>query len=743
MADQGSDQRSSDGRRAGSFAPPNSPLARAPTAAFPSGSRPPVGASSDAPVDPRVPLDARGKPAFGPVRRFGPYTLVKKLATGGMAEIWLARQRGAHDFAKFLAVKKILAHLAEQPAFVNMFMDEARTCSQLSHPNIVHIHDFGRAEGTYFIAMEYIAGENLAAIAWRGVKRGRPFPPALAAKVVADASKALHYAHTLRGDDGRPLSIVHRDVSPQNLLVTYEGEVKVVDFGIAKANSRTEHTKTGMLKGKFSYMSPEQCVGAPVDHRSDIFALGILLYELCTGKRLFKHESELMILEMITKRQVVAPSEVSPNISPDLERIILKALQKDPNARFQSAQAMQLALEDHLRRHPHPINDAAISEYMRTLFADRIEEKRRLRERASRSDFEDMFLDAEATESRGAVPHGSTPGPALYTGAEASAHLAEPPPSSALTQLLTILAVVIIVIAGTVLVYLFSPQEAAVTLEAHPTPVEAPAPLRTGELSLESSPPGAVIHLDGQPMRLAGGGAAQTPSDLTGLQYGRKYLIALKKEGYRVHTLEIAMGEGEDGRSHHPTLEPFPGRLITEVRELDAAQVEIFYDGKSVGQGPQVVQEVPGNTTVLVEAKLDGKICKAQPPRVRVLPNRTISTEVSCKVPTPARTRPPRAAQARVRRTTPSRGASRGPTPSANRGDCTTNPNLAPGLITIDTEPYATIYYGREKLGETPISSKRLPAGCVELRAVTASGKSRTVKVEVEPNMTRIYRFKI
>ena len=226
-----------------------------------------------------------------------------------------------------------------------MFQDEARTSALLSHPNIVQIHDLGKAEGTYYIAMEYIAGENLAAIAWRGMKRGRSLPPTFAARVVADTCKALHYAHSLRGNDGRPLLIVHRDVSPQNILVTYEGEVKVVDFGIAKARTKREDTKTGMLKGKFSYMSPEQCLGAEIDHRSDIFALGILLYELCTGKRLYKHASELVILEMITRRQVVPPSEVAPNIQPELEAIILRALEKDVEARFQTARDMQLALE--------------------------------------------------------------------------------------------------------------------------------------------------------------------------------------------------------------------------------------------------------------------------------------------------------------------------------------------------------------------------------------------------------------
>ncbi|MCK6551601.1 protein kinase [Myxococcota bacterium] len=353
------------------------------------------------------------------MRRFGRYTLVKKLATGGMAEIWLARQRGLAGFNRFVVIKKILSHLSEQETFVKMFLDEARTSAQLNHPNVVQIYDLGREGESYYIAMEFIAGENLAAIAWRGMKRGRPLSPQFAARIIADTCKALHYAHHLRGSDGQALEIVHRDISPQNILVTYEGEVKVVDFGIAKAATKSEHTKTGMLKGKFSYMSPEQCLGTPVDMRSDIFALGILLYELCTGKRLFKHESELMILEMITKRTVVPPSQVAPGISPRLEEVIMTALEKPVERRFQTAQDMQIALEEYLREEQRAASNADIASYMRALFEDKIEEKRLLREAASRDDFESAFTDddeetEQAMNARGQggrrrVVHGLPP----------------------------------------------------------------------------------------------------------------------------------------------------------------------------------------------------------------------------------------------------------------------------------------------------------------------------------------------
>ena len=716
-----------------------------------------------------VPKDGRGQPAFGPVKRFGEYTLIKKLATGGMAEIWLARQTGIAGFARFLVVKKILAHLAEQETFVRMFQDEARTSAMLSHPNVVQIHDLGNKNGTYYIAMEYIAGENLAAIAWRGMKRGRPIPPEYAARIISEACKALHYAHTLAGPDGRPLDIVHRDVSPQNILVTYEGSVKVVDFGIAKAATKTEHTKTGMLKGKFSYMSPEQCLGAPVDHRSDIFALGILLYELCTGKRLYKHESELMILDMITKRSVVPPSQVSPDIAGPLEDIIMRALEKPVEDRFQSAREMQIALEDYLRTAPLPVNDAEISDYMHTLFADKIEEKRKLRERASRDDFEALFLDDEATEqgrrrtvfgatgnqiqvmgAPGGPPgYGIPPHPAFGTGAmPAQGSVPGTYPgygqhevSSPWSRIISVGAFFIIIIAGVVLWRHQSlPEDGTTVTRFDPGPSTPPPPVLTGGITLESSPNEATIYLDGEPMQLAGGGNAVTTSDLNGLQYGRKYVLTLKKDDYRPETIEIEMGEDNDGRTFHPTLEPFPGRLRLEVHGGIAAQTTVEVDGKEVGSGPSLIHEAPGNATVLVEASQPGRVCTAEPRRPRVLPNQTIDVNIECALPT-ARA-PSRSSARSSRRSTASRkpAALAPPKPA---GGCVTLPDLDHGFVTIDTRPYATIYWGDRKLGETPLSKQRLPAGCVELRAVTADGKSRTVKVEVKPSVTRTFRFEV
>jgi|GEM_PF-3372502 len=728
-----------------------------------------------------------------------------------MAEIWLARQRGLAGFQRFIVIKKILSHLSEQQTFRDMFLDEARTSAQLNHPNVVQIYDLGSEAGAYFIAMEFIAGENLAAIAWRGMKRGKPFPPAYAARVIADTCKALHYAHHLKGPTGQALEIVHRDISPQNILVTYEGEIKVVDFGIAKAATKSEQTKTGMLKGKFSYMSPEQCLGAPVDMRSDIFALGILLYELCTGKRLFKHESELMILEMITKRSVVPPSQVAPGISGGLEDIILRALEKDTSVRFQTAQDMQIALEEYLRDEGQQATNADIAAYMRELFADKIEEKRRLREIASREDFESQFGDEEATEQamevqRRRVVHGLSPnqiqvqpgtqpgqlapgqpgsgmrppqgatGSMPHMAAYAAGSQAGYPPGSTppyppgyaqasgqypmgyagqvsytgqipgqeqgggwVARVVIVGALIVIVVASLILYR---------QLNQEPYPVEPPAPVapavpnKTGSLTLKSVPQGATIYLDGNPMALGDGTMAKTPSDLHTLQYGTEYKIELRKEGYRPYGTTVLMGAKTDSKTIRPELTAFPGFLIAEVQGQDKANVRVFFNGNDEGLGPLVKKQIPGNTDVVVKARLPNMVCSASPARIRVEPNVTKTTSIKCSKP---KARPSRPTTTTRPNNTGGGGTktTRNPRPKAS-GGCQTNPDLPRGYITITTKPFSDVYWNGRKLGQTPIARIPMPSGCIELVAKNEKlGLERRVKVNVEPNRVNIYRFSL
>ena len=217
------------------------------------------------------------------LENYGEYQLIKKLATGGMAQIYLARQQGLEGFEKLLVVKRILPHLAENEDFIKMFLDEARIAARLNHPNIVQIFNLGSQDDTFFIAMEYIHGEDVRRVWKRADQAGKDLPVPMVCRIIMDAAAGLDYAHKKTDQVGKPLGIVHRDISPQNILVTFEGGVKVVDFGIAKAADQATVTKSGVLKGKYSYMSPEQASGQKIDHRTDIFALGTVLYELLTG----------------------------------------------------------------------------------------------------------------------------------------------------------------------------------------------------------------------------------------------------------------------------------------------------------------------------------------------------------------------------------------------------------------------------------------------------------------------------
>ena len=269
--------------------------------------------------------------------KFGKYLLLERIAVGGMAEVFVAKAFGVEGFQRLLAIKKILPTMGEDAEFISMFVDEARIAVQLAHANIVQVLELGKHEETLYIAMEYVSGRDLRQLMERFRKRQQPMPVAQAAYVVKEVCEALDHAHRKRDAQGRPLGIVHRDVSPQNVLVGFEGEVKLIDFGIAKAESRLQQTQAGILKGKFSYMSPEQVKGQPVDGRSDVFACGILLWEMVCGEKLFTGESDYAVLDKVRMGLIPEPRSRNPRCPETLEKVILKALAPDPARRYQTA----------------------------------------------------------------------------------------------------------------------------------------------------------------------------------------------------------------------------------------------------------------------------------------------------------------------------------------------------------------------------------------------------------------------
>lgn len=269
--------------------------------------------------------------------QFGQYDLIEPIATGGMAEVFKARMRGVEGFQKIVAIKRILPHLTDNDEFVTMFIDEAKLAAQLQHPNIIHIYDLGKLERSYYIAMEYIDGRDLRSILRFLEEKERRLPLGLAMFIASRLAAALDYAHRKRDLQGRDMVLVHRDVSPQNVLISYDGDIKLCDFGIAKAASKASHTRAGALKGKLQYMSPEQAWGKDLDLRSDIFSLGLVLYEMLTGRKAFAGDSELSILEQVRSPRMTSPRDIDPGIPPEVERVVMKALKENREERYQTA----------------------------------------------------------------------------------------------------------------------------------------------------------------------------------------------------------------------------------------------------------------------------------------------------------------------------------------------------------------------------------------------------------------------
>jgi len=304
-------------------------------------------------------------------REFGRFELLIEMGRGGMAALYLARLRGPEQFEKFLAIKRIHEHLSDQKDFVDMFLDEARIAALIHHPNVATIFEFGQLEESYFIAMEYVHGQNLTDILKASQRLPDKFQWPFGVRFVSDAAKGLHAAHELLSSDGTPLGVVHRDVSPQNILVSYDGHLKVVDFGIAYAAEKVAHTAAGMLKGKAAYMSPEQTHAEDLDRRSDIFSLGTVLYESVTHRRLFKEKNEAATLLRVREAVVIPPRTYCPEIPVELEKIILRSLSLDPKDRYDTAEEMADVLDELLAIEGQLVSRQRVATLMEELFFDR------------------------------------------------------------------------------------------------------------------------------------------------------------------------------------------------------------------------------------------------------------------------------------------------------------------------------------------------------------------------------------
>ncbi len=306
-------------------------------------------------------------------KKVGRYEILGHLATGGMARIYLAKAGGIGAFERYVVLKTILPDRATDQRFVTMFLDEARLAATLNHQNIAQVYEVDEADGNLFITMEYVHGENLRTILETTLRKGWTIPVELAVMIVSSAAAGLHHAHERKGKTGQPLNIVHRDVSPANIMVGYDGATKLLDFGIAKAEERSTKTQQGTIKGKYGYMSPEQCRGKPIDRRSDIFALGIVLYEITTLRRAFRGNDDFDTMRRIVNGDLVPPSVAVPGYPRELEAIVLTAMARDPDFRFQSSQEMLEALDAFMVRAKLQGSPSTMARFMTQLFGVRKE----------------------------------------------------------------------------------------------------------------------------------------------------------------------------------------------------------------------------------------------------------------------------------------------------------------------------------------------------------------------------------
>lgn len=440
-----------------------------------------------------------------PHKTLGRYQLLVAVARGGMGQVWLGRLKGARGFSKLVAVKTLLPDQNEHDRLEAMLAEEARLASLIQHPNVVRTMELGEDAGLLYLVMEWVDGEPLGFVLERAKQRGG-MPLGVAVALVSQVLAGLHAAHELADESG-PLGVVHRDVSPHNILVTYEGVAKLLDFGIAKATHQTSsNTATGEIKGKFSYMAPEQILGAEVDRRCDVFAAGIILYLLATGHHPFKHHNTAAVIHAITTDEPVAPpSTLHENFPPELERVLLKALEKDVEKRWASAEEMSVALQQAMPEAFGDTGRAELSAFMERAVGDRKaarrEAVRRAQLAADRSDVDTgsrsaIQLSGQSASSLQAIsisqpaPADAAPAEVIVGHTGAFTQLAPPPKPASKAPWIAAAAGVLLAI-GAILPRMSAPQHAAGSTSAG---VEAGAPLRAPEPAPSSRPPASVAE---------------------------------------------------------------------------------------------------------------------------------------------------------------------------------------------------------------------------------------------------------
>lgn len=543
----------------------------------------------------------------------GKYRLIGMMNAGGMAELFLALQAGLEGFTKVVALKRVLPHLATSQSFIDMFLDEARLAARLDHANIVRIYDFGEANGRYYLAMEYLPGEDVARVSSQARKTGQRIPVDIAAAIISSAAAGLHFAHELTGEDGRPLGLVHRDATPSNIIMTYYGAVKMVDFGVAKTEANVHQTQAGQVKGKMSYLAPEQVQSDSIDRRADVFCLGIVLWELLTGRKLFSRDNAVASVHAVLNEEPPAPSQLRPDVPPELDAIVLKALAKKREERFQTAGEFEDALDSYFALRSGRPTAKHLASFLEGLFGkERADAKRSIAQgrdlNTNISTVMKLLTPAPGLGSGGSNPMVSRSGRiVLPTGAGASGSypsirsssqpmpsisyagpspVAPPEPLTPLNWRLG-LAAGFLVLAGGLIA---GGARMSLPEEASPA-ASGPAPVA---LTVESEPPGAFVFLRGEPT------GQRTPATFKGLRTGTPVALRLEKDGFESARETVALEPGQD------VTRRLALHKLESVVSLEALPpgAELHVDGK-LHAADQELRLTPGSHTfeVLVEGQ--------------------------------------------------------------------------------------------------------------------------------------------
>lgn len=628
--------------------------------------------------------------------QLGKYELVRKLATGGMAEVFLARMTGPMGFAKTLVVKRILAHLAEDPQFVEMFLGEAKLAALLNHPNIAQIFDFGVVDDTYFIAMEHVDGPNLRVLNRRAFEQGRPIPFALAAKIISYACEGLAFAHEFCDPGtGEPLRLIHRDISPDNLLVSRNGSVKVVDFGIAKAAGQAQHTRTGLLKGKVAYMSPEQIKGGTtIDLRTDVFALGVVLYELLAGGKPFTANSDVSAMHAILHEPIVPLETRRPGVPEGLRRIVEKALEKDRDARYRDCRELQAALDRFVLSEGEPIGQFQLSQLVATLAP--------LGEASGPSSLSSLPRDQVSVVATGDILV-ATPRPSQPSPAEAEPTVLEPAPQ-VLAQPTELRA-----------------PEPVAPAQAQPTVLERPK--RAGwvlaaAVAIAAMAVGGYLGLRA-PSEPPGEPAPSPPSEPA---------VAVQAEP----PVEVEPSPPDAGAALAPAAEepvpppridPTPNRPLVAEHKPPAANTVPTHRPKPPRPAPPALASFTVETQPPLQVRVNGRFIGRSPVKVTSIP----------------------AGEAQVEVYDSTLGISRAQKIAVSPGE---NPpvrfEFAAGSLEFRIRPFATVILNGRALGQTPLPPEKVYEGKHRVRLVNAElGKDVTVEVEVKAGEPSVLKYNL